>query len=338
MIMCMNKIDFVITWVDGNDPEWREQKNEYNPDKTADAGEYRYRDMGLLKYWFRAVEKYAPWVNKVHFVTCGHLPEWLSTDCEKLNIVKHSDYIPEKYLPTFNSHPIELHMHRIEGLAEQFVYFNDDFILNGAVAPEYYFKDGSPCDFLHTQNIYYGNTQNTYAHVQTNVANEISKKFSYTKSFFTKFPKYINRRYTLKANIYNFLKLENRNNFVGFYDSHLPIAYTKKHFEETWELFDDIMSYTSSNKFRSPYDVSHNLVRYYRFAKGEFTPVSQKSRGIYINIALDIDHIADILQNEEIKQVCINDIDFECDFEYVKTRILDVYDKKFPEKSIFELC
>ena len=25
------KIDFVIAWVDGNDPEWRKQKNEYNP-------------------------------------------------------------------------------------------------------------------------------------------------------------------------------------------------------------------------------------------------------------------------------------------------------------------
>ena len=82
------KIDFVVPWVDGNDPEWRKQKNEYLPKKVSDAGADRYRDMGTLKYWFRAVEKYAPWVNKVHFITWGHLPEWMNTECEKLNIVK----------------------------------------------------------------------------------------------------------------------------------------------------------------------------------------------------------------------------------------------------------
>ena len=58
------KIDFVVPWVDGNDPEWRKQKNEYLPGKVPDSGSDRYRDMGTLRYWFRAVEKYAPWVNK----------------------------------------------------------------------------------------------------------------------------------------------------------------------------------------------------------------------------------------------------------------------------------
>ncbi len=332
----MNLIDFVITWVDGNDPEWIKQKNEYNPDKSADIGGNRYRDMGLLRYWFRAVEKYAPWVNKVHFITCGHLPEWLNTDCEKLNIVKHSDYIPEKYLPTFNSHPIELHMHRIEGLAEQFVYFNDDFILNGPVTPEYYFKNGVPCDFLHAHNIYYGYTQNTYAHVQTNVANEISKKHSYFKSFMRHPFKFINVVYPLKQNIMNFLKLENKNHFIGFYDSHLPIAYTKRHFIEVWEQYEDVLDYTSGNKFRTPYDVSHNLMRYYRFAKGEFEPVSQASRGKYFNLMLNAEEIPLAILDEKYKQICINDTTGDFDFEAVSQKIVAAYEQKLPDKSMFE--
>nr|WP_277750430.1 hypothetical protein [Latilactobacillus curvatus] len=40
-----------------------------------------YRDYGLFKYWFRSIEKNAPWVNKVYLVTEDHLPEWLNKDC-----------------------------------------------------------------------------------------------------------------------------------------------------------------------------------------------------------------------------------------------------------------
>ena len=66
------KIDFVVLWVDGNDPTWQEQFNRYAPkDKqiAIDASAERYRDWDCLRYWFRGVEQFAPWVNKVHFVT-----------------------------------------------------------------------------------------------------------------------------------------------------------------------------------------------------------------------------------------------------------------------------
>ena len=117
-------IDFVLLWVDDSDPESIAQRNQYAPEKKflIDEGEARYRDWGTLKYWFRAVEKFAPWVNKIYFVTCGHVPSWLNLDAEKLVHVKHSDYIPEEYLPTFSSHPIELNINRIKGLSEHFVY------------------------------------------------------------------------------------------------------------------------------------------------------------------------------------------------------------------------
>ena len=127
-----SKIDFVLPWVDGNDKAWQEEKNKYSGKKT-DSGNCpeRYRDWEQLKYWFRGVEKYANWVNKIFFVTCGQKPEWLNEKNEKLVLIEHSDYIPKEYLPTFSSHTIELNMNRIPGLSEQFVYFNDDvFIIN----------------------------------------------------------------------------------------------------------------------------------------------------------------------------------------------------------------
>ena len=138
-------IDFVITWVDGSDPKWLTDRAKYVlEDERID--ESRYRDWGFLRYWFRAVEANAPWVRKIHFVTYGHIPEWLDVSNSKLHIVKHEDFIDKKYLPTFNSCAIEMNLHKIPGLAEQFVYFNDDMFLNKPVKPEFFFKDGLPKD------------------------------------------------------------------------------------------------------------------------------------------------------------------------------------------------
>ena len=146
----MEKIDFIVTWVDGNDPAWQKEKIKWegNDGKVSDAAdgntECRYHENGLLKYWFRAVEKFAPWVNTVHFVTCGQRPEWLNEAHPKLHLVNHEDYIPKEYLPTFNSNAIELNFHRIEELSEQFVLFNDDVFLLRPVDPSFFFRDGQP--------------------------------------------------------------------------------------------------------------------------------------------------------------------------------------------------
>ena len=122
-----DRIDIVIPWVDPSDPKWQMDRDKYSPRVTneEDDREIRYRDWENLQFLFRGIEKYAPWVNKVHFITYGHLPKWLNVNAPKLNIVKHEDYIPKEYLPLFSSHGIELNMHRIEGLSEKFIYFND---------------------------------------------------------------------------------------------------------------------------------------------------------------------------------------------------------------------
>ena len=142
----MEKIDFVLTWVDGSDPDWLAQRREYQPGRGTDAGESRYRDWDNLQYWFRGVEKFAPWVNKIYFVTWGHVPKWLNTAHEKIQIVKHEDFMAPAYLPTFNINSIELNLHRIKGLSEHFVFFNDDMFLIDSVKPEDFFKNGLPCD------------------------------------------------------------------------------------------------------------------------------------------------------------------------------------------------
>ena len=79
------KIDFVLPWVDGSDKEWLASKRKYDPSVDTLStcipevnDDCRYRDYSLLKYWFRGVERFAPWGNRVFFVTCGQKPDWLN--------------------------------------------------------------------------------------------------------------------------------------------------------------------------------------------------------------------------------------------------------------------
>lgn len=137
----LEKIDFVVTYLDSTDKKWQEERAKYSGEKLDSRNsEARYRNMDNFQYWFRAIERYAPWVNKIHLVTWGHVPEWLDTTNPKINIVKHDDYIPKEYLPTFNSNVLDLNLDRIPGLSENFVYFNDDIFLNSKTEPSDFLK------------------------------------------------------------------------------------------------------------------------------------------------------------------------------------------------------
>ncbi len=74
--------------------------------QKQDDRKERYRDWDLLRYWFRG-GAFCTMGAQDTLCYGGHLPSWLNKEHPKLNIVNHKDFIPEKYLPTFNSHAIE---------------------------------------------------------------------------------------------------------------------------------------------------------------------------------------------------------------------------------------
>lgn len=131
-------MDIVITYVNGADPEWLRSYSEFC-DKPVIAK--RYRDWGTLRYLLRAIDVNLPFVNRVFLVVsdCSQVPDWVSP---RLDIVLHKDIIPEEFLPTFNSTTIEMFLHRIPGLDEEFVYFNDDIFPLLPCSPEDFFRDG----------------------------------------------------------------------------------------------------------------------------------------------------------------------------------------------------
>ncbi len=143
---CRFPVDIVYTWVDGSDPAWNAAREQRLSGITGTAqtressGQARFLDRDELRYSFRSIHLFAPWVRKIHLVTAGQVPDWLDTDHPMVNLVDHTDILPADGLPTFNSHAIETSLHTIEGLSEQFVYFNDDFFLARPVRPEAFFS------------------------------------------------------------------------------------------------------------------------------------------------------------------------------------------------------
>lgn len=140
-------IDFVYLWVNGNDPKWIAKHNALIGE-ASDAPEDckgRYVDNDELKYSLRSLEEYAPWIHRIFIVTDNQVPGWLDTANPKIRIVDHTEIMPPECLPCFNSVVIEHHLHNIPGLAEHFLYANDDMYINQPVTPATFFaNDGLP--------------------------------------------------------------------------------------------------------------------------------------------------------------------------------------------------
>lgn len=138
-------IDVVYTWVDGADPAWQARRDMAlqktgRPALAQSANEGRYADHDELRYSLRSLRMYAPWVRKVWLVTDDQVPPWLRLDRPDLEVVSHKQIFRDPTaLPVFNSHAIEAQLHHIEGLAEHFLYLNDDVFFGRPLLPQHFF-------------------------------------------------------------------------------------------------------------------------------------------------------------------------------------------------------
>ena len=334
-------IDIVITWVDGNDPVWLEEKQRYvsTGDTAAirrvDTRDVRTRPWNTLRYLFRGIERYAPWVNKVFFVTWGHLPDWLNTKCEKLKVVNHVDYIPEEYLPTFSSRTIEFNFHRIEGLSENFINFNDDTLIVDQLLPSDFFNHGLPCSsaVLTPYKVTYGDWY--YAHI-TNIS-IINKHFSLRSSMRSNLFKWIKYKYGI--DVLRTILMLPYPTFFGNRNYHLPNSMLKETIKELWEKEPVIMDATCKHKFRVSTDPNQWLIEDWQIASGCFWP-----RATRIGQSFQIDSIhgaeiaADYIRKKRGSLICVNDVvenanDYKLCCECIENALIEV----FPTKSSFEL-
>lgn len=329
----MNKTDFVLTWVDGSDPKWQEERSKYDTTKADGNKSVHYRDWGTLKYWFRSVEKYAPWVNKIHFVTCGQIPKWMNVEHPKLNLVSHSDYMPTEYLPTFSANPIELNFHRINGLSDQFVYFNDDTFISAPMSESDFFQNGLPCDSSTFSALIPSVKGEVITHILFNDLLLINANFNKRSSLRGNYGKWFSLKYgkDLIKNLY-YLPI---GKFPGFVNPHLPNAFLKSTYEEVWQAEGEYLDEICQNRFRSNNDVNQYLMRYWQLSKGSFAPRSPKI-GCCYTIGEDNQRIEETLKRGQMKLICINDNSKMDNIEEQEKWLCNLFETILPEKSKFE--
>ena len=144
-------VDIVFSWVDGSSSELRRQRaaqlSEYVVGE-GDDGPARYRHVDELRYALRSVHMHAPWVRRIFIATDSDIPSWL-LDHPKVTVVRSEEFFADpSVLPTHNSHAVEAQLHRIPGLAEHFLYSNDDMFFGRAVEPEMFFTPGGVTKFV----------------------------------------------------------------------------------------------------------------------------------------------------------------------------------------------
>lgn len=345
-------IDVVIPWVDGDDILWRAERDFYLSleDSTErvsciDARNHRFRSWDTLQYIFRGIEEYMPWVRKVHLVTNGQTPGWLKKEHPKLNLVRHDDYIPKEYLPTFNSHVIELNLHRIPDLSEYFIYFNDDtFIIRPMKETDFFSADNLPVDQFGLWRIQARYYNDVLPHVCVNNMSLLNQNFSQQQVLRTHRNKLLSpRNGAIHVGLTLLMSTLSRRGFANMVFHHMPAAFLKHTLQSLWDAEPQILHRTSSHKFRSKDDVSQYAARAWQMLCGNFEPRNISGYGKHFTYIVDdfsvVVRAIDTgrYRGRRLKMLCVSD-EMINDFERAKQEIGEALERRLPAQSSFEIA
>ena len=149
------EIDAVIPWVDGSDENHINKLNQYVENKSSlnmKGFLTRFNEVNEIEYCIKSIKKFAPYIRNIYVVTDEQTPSFLkdpknSEVYPNVKIIDHKDIFKgfESYLPIFNSNSIEVMVSRIPGLAEHFIYFNDDvFLIDDTKSTDFFTEEGLP--------------------------------------------------------------------------------------------------------------------------------------------------------------------------------------------------
>ncbi|BBF44127.1 glycosyltransferase [Lachnospiraceae bacterium KM106-2] len=334
-------IDIFLPWVDDSDEVWRKEK-DYYAEKLEDSrrssnSSVRFESWDNLHYLFRGIEECMPWVRKIFFVTYGHIPSFLNINHPKIEIVNHKDYIPSEYLPTYNASTIEMNAHRIKGMSENFILFNDDCFPLQYMKPEYFFKNNQVCDEAIERIIAptprNNNIAQTMTHIYVNdmfVINKYFKKREVQKKHFFKW-------YNIKYGkmLMRTISLHHYYDFDNFSNPHMPHSMKKSTFEKVWKVEPKTLDIASRNRFRNYTDLNQYVVRYWQLCEGDFYP--RRSKGKYYSVSENnYKKIADDIKHSKHNMICLNENNELDNWEDIKQEINRSFEARFPNKSSFE--
>lgn len=343
----MDKIDFVLPWVDSSDINWQKKKEAYSPKLSnkydSDIGVIRYRDTNTLKYVLRSIEKYCPWYNKIHLITEGHKPKWLNIDYPKINLITHEElYFNKEDLPTFSSCSIEMNLANLKGVSENFVYLNDDLLILNPLPKERFFKNNKPVDFLiHgwiPRNRIYQVLRDNSAWVKSvnnsiNLINTVSSpaKIEDKKNIL------FHHTYPLIGRVSNFLLLHVWKKYFFLSHWHHPQPYKFSLIKKVYCEFKNPMLKGSKNKFRSDNDLQQYLYRYYHLSKQNFYPYYHNDGYLArIRSVKALDKIFEELQTNKYNFVAIYDDYKNEEEDKILDKLTNFLETRLHQKASFE--
>ncbi len=301
-------IDLVYLWVDGSDPKWLKKKQGFLDKKINTVG--RYQNNEELKYSLRSIEKHIPWVRKIFIVTDNQTPSFLDTNHSKIQIIDHSEIIPNEYLPSFNSSVIEYFMYKIQGLSEFFLYSNDDMFINADLTPSFFFRNGLPIIRI---------KKNPYIKLKIQFKRALNLNVN-------------NYRLAIE-NAYTIFK-KKFNAFYPFTPHHNIDAYLKSNIKTLVEdVFPEELNKSFLNRFRQQNDIQRILISYYSiFKKRGVMIIANRKESCRIKVHKT--NYQKYIDKYNPKLFCLNDSEHATDDD--RKHVEPFLKKLYPEKSSLE--
>ena len=265
-------IDYVVPMIFPEDKKWQAQLDTIRQYREKATNEVRYRSWGTEQLLVRCVRKNMHWIRDIIIILSGpsQVQDWMYG--EKVRIVFHSDFMPIETLPTFNSRAIEMYLHRIPGLADYFLYGNDDMFPLMPLQESDFFRDGLPC--LH------------YTHKTFNPSNAFHQAC---------------------MNGLNFVAAEFGRHFEDYWlrVGHNVVPMLRSTCEMFWDRWPKKMQ-ASVTPFRRSQNYNQYIYSWWQILSGQY--VDYRTPRGYVSTKNTVEEIRDAIRNAQ-GLLCINDTD-----------------------------
>lgn len=296
-------IDVIIPYVNSSDTQWL--RDYVRATHTHNPSPVRYRSWGTLKYLFRGIDNYMPFVRNIILILArpSQLPFWVNRD--NVRIIYHKDFIPEKFLPTFNSCTIESFLWNIPDLSDRIIYFNDDMF---------------PINPLSEQDFFTGDVPNIkFTDVAPYKSNQIFQ--SQCRSGIDMITKILD------------LPRFSPGKIVRPY--HITSAITKESLDKIAVLGKDIIPAIVS-KLRQVSNVNQYIYSYYQYFTNNYVDKTVSYKYFAISDKT-LSEIIDTISTTDYQMVCLNDSDRIKDYAKTRFKLQQCFERKFPNKCKYEV-
>lgn len=314
-------IDIVVTYLNERDKKWQETFNYWKNKEIAEGiakednrqafGEERTREWDTFKYWLRGIENNCPWVNKIFIVVQNknHVPKWLNVKHPKIRVVYHDEYIPITLLPTFNAMTINMYTSNIPDLSEHYIMCDDDYYFLNPISEDRFFRENKPVHkdnklpyAFYDKRLLQGSDGVWYSILNNNL--DFETQFMIKKGL-------------LKYDIY-----------------HLPEARSKAFEQAILNKYkEDIYCSNAISKFRNEYNLCAYMYNDLLKICGKAYIDDPYYNCSYVTLKSTVNF--DDYKDKDM--VCFNDTEQLDNYELTKKHLIEFFEKKFPNKSSFEL-